>query len=109
MQRISSLRSAYQKGASGQQMRLEQGRALVLEELVEDLAISEALVDFLRQVAADVLGHAAGVGVATGQRVEVARAAVAGHAAGAVDAGQEPVDALLLGPRPIDVGWHGRV
>src|SRR5439155_13911689 len=45
----------------------------------------------------------AGIHVAAGQGVEVAGANVTADSTGAVGAGQEPLDALLLRPRAVDV------
>src|SRR5262245_57243223 len=56
---------------SGNQMLAEHVGALFLQQLLEDLLVGESLVDLLRQDLAYLVGHGAGIGVATGQREEV--------------------------------------
>src|SRR5262249_27010296 len=86
---------------SRQQMRPQEGRAVLLEQRFEDLLIAQACVDQAGDSLAHGVGHAAAVGVAARQGVEVAGTGVVRDGAGAVDAGQEPLDALLLRARPV--------
>src|SRR5438132_680772 len=80
---------------SGHQVRPQQFRPLLLEQGLEDLPVGQALVDLLTDVVPYGIRHAAAVGVAAGQRVEVPRAGVLLDAARAVNAAQEPLDPLL--------------
>src|SRR5216683_5661628 len=87
--RVSSL-------ASRQQMLAQQLGPMFSEQFLEDLLVGQSLVDLFCKGLAHYVRHAAAVGVATGERVKVSGAIVALDAAGAVDTGQEPVDALSL-------------
>src|SRR5688500_10602769 len=84
-------------------MRLKQARTFLLQERLEDLAIVQPAVDELAQALAHLVGLAAAVGIARSQRVEVPRADVAAHSAGAVDARQKPFDPLRPVARPVHV------
>ena len=66
----------------------------LFEQLLEYLAIGQSLLQLDGNHLAHVLGHPAGVGIATGQSVEIAGAGIAVDAAGTVNAGQKPLDSL---------------
>src|SRR5262249_32651261 len=74
----------------------------------KDLLVAQPLVDQRGDFFAHHVGHAAAVRIATGQGVEMAGANVAWYAAGAIDAGQEPLDALTLAAGQAYVGRKTR-
>ena len=86
-------------------MRFQQRRALLNFQIIPDLLVAQARVDLLGNLLAHRIGPPARVGIAAGQRVEVTGARIAADLAGAIDAGEEPVDALIFSLGPIDV-WR---
>src|SRR6266498_1957617 len=93
---------------SWQQMRAQHRWSAVAQQFVEDLAIRHPLVDQRSDLGAGAVGGAASIRVAARQGEEMPGAAVAGHAAGAVDVGEEPLDALGFCRWPVNVGRHLR-
>ena len=89
---------------SREEMRRKHQMAISLEQPVPDLAVAKALVDHFTNLPAGLVGGGAAVGVAACEAVEVPGADVPANLAGAVDAGQEPLDPFVFGPGTADVG-----
>src|SRR5262245_21064862 len=85
-------------------MRPDQVRPLLFQQFLKYLPVGQSLIDFPGDDLADVVRHAAAVGVAAGQRIEVAGATVASDLAGAIDAGEKPLDPLRFVAWPVQVG-----
>src|SRR5438552_2059217 len=86
---------------SWRSMRTLKQLPLFLLQHVPNLLVGHLLVDQLSNALPHDVGRAAGIHVAAGQGVEVAGANVTADSTGAVGAGQEPLDALLLRPRAV--------